>query len=166
MPAKTHGHRSERKRSRAYAAWVNMRSRCRNPNVKQFKDWGGRGISFDLRWESFEAFLADMGEPASGLSLDRLDNALGYSKSNCAWRTRAEQNLNKRNCVRYEFNGQTKTLAEWSRDLGIGRVTLLKRLQRGIPVERAFAASGYLCATRGAYRMPTNDQTTGLLRLS
>lgn len=155
MPATTHGHRSGRKRSRAYAAWVNMRSRCRNPNVKQFKDWGGRGISFDPRWDSFEAFLEDMGEPGVGLTLDRLDNALGYSKANCAWHTRAEQNLNKRNCVRYEYRGENKTLAEWSRDLGIQRVTLLKRIQRGEPVERAFTAKGYLCASRGSYRMPT-----------
>ncbi|HEU4603747.1 MAG TPA: hypothetical protein VFS24_17360 [Steroidobacteraceae bacterium] len=81
-----------------------------------------------------------------------MDNEKGYCNGNCAWRTRAEQNLNKRNCVRYEFNGKSLTLAEWSRELGIGRVTLLKRLQRGVPVERAFTANGYLCATRGAYR--------------
>jgi hypothetical protein len=153
-------------RTRAYVAWLNMRGRCRNVHRPDYVNYGGRGISFDPAWESFAGFLADMGEPPIGRSLDRLDNAGDYSKANCAWRTRSEQNLNKRNCVRYEFNGERKTLAEWSRELGIGRVTLLKRIQRGESVERAFTAHGYLCASRGAYRMPTNDQSTGLLRLT
>jgi hypothetical protein len=48
------------------------------------------------------------------------------------------QNLNKRNCVRYEFRGQAKTLAEWSRELGIKRLTLYQRLKAGAQVEAAF----------------------------
>jgi hypothetical protein len=32
-----------------------------------------------------------------GLTLDRIDNTLGYCKSNCKWSTYKEQNNNKRN---------------------------------------------------------------------
>lgn len=152
MPARTHGHKSGGMRTRAYSVWMNMKSRCRNPRNKSFKDYGARGISFDQRWERFENFLADMGQPPPGLTLERSDNERGYSKANCIWAPYSVQALNKRNCVRYAFNGQNKTLPEWSRELGIGRVTLLKRLQRGVPIERAFTARGYLCATRGEHR--------------
>jgi len=71
------------------------------------------------------------------MTLDRIDNMGDYTPENCQWVPRAVQNLNKRNLVRYEHNGQSLTLAEWSRITGIGRVTILKRLQRGWPVARA-----------------------------
>jgi hypothetical protein len=99
-----------------------------------------------------------LGEPADGMSLDRIDNEKGYSKDNCRWVGRAVQNLNKRNNVRYDYEGKSKTLSEWSRELGIGRVTLLKRLQRGVPVSLAFETKGYLGINRAA--------GTALLQLS
>lgn len=136
-----HGQRSGNlylgKRPRGYASWVNMRQRCTNRNNTDFKNYGGRGISYCRRWEVFEAFIADMGEPEPRMTLDRIDNAGDYTPENCRWVTRAVQNVNKRNCVRYTWNGKTQTLAEWSRETGIGRVTMLRRLQRGWPIERA-----------------------------
>lgn len=140
--ARTHGQRSgelhKGKRPKGYAAWVNMRQRCTNRRRPDFKNYGGRGITYCRRWEVFDAFIEDMGVPAEPqMSLDRIDNSLGYSPENCRWVTRQVQNLNKRNCVRYEWNGESKTLPEWSRETGIGRVTILKRLQRGWAVGRA-----------------------------
>jgi hypothetical protein len=35
--------------------------------------------------------------------------------------------------IRYELNGQSQTLTEWSRETGIPRATLRKRIQRGVP---------------------------------
>jgi hypothetical protein len=59
--------------------------------------YGGRGITVeDPRWFKFENFLADMGEPPPGLSLDRIDNERGYRKDNCHWVTRSEQMRNRR----------------------------------------------------------------------
>lgn len=63
-----------------YSAWKGMRQRCDNPRYKQFKDYGGRGISYDPSWAHFHTFLADMGpRPSPQHSLDRIDNAEGYS---------------------------------------------------------------------------------------
>lgn len=135
-------------RPRAYAAWVNMRQRCTNPKLKDYKHYGLRGITFSRRWEEFANFLADMGEPAEGMTLDRIDNMGDYTPENCRWVPYSVQALNKRNCVRYELNGKSQTLAEWSRETGIGRITMLKRIQRGMPLELALTVKGYLEADK------------------
>lgn len=79
-----------------YASWSNMKDRCRNPNNISFKNYGGRGINYCVRWEKFANFLEDMGYRPEGLSLDRINNNGNYCKENCKWSTRQEQNNNKR----------------------------------------------------------------------
>jgi hypothetical protein len=55
-----------------YAIWKMMRQRCNNPRARKFPDYGGRGIRVCQRWDSFEAFLSDMGErPGAGYSIER-----------------------------------------------------------------------------------------------
>jgi hypothetical protein len=79
-----------------------MKTRCYNPNIKKFKNHGGRGISVCDRWlNSFENFLADMGEKPTGLTLDRIDNDGNYEPSNCRWTTWSEQNKNRRKFSRH-----------------------------------------------------------------
>ena len=74
----THGCSRVGKRTKAYQCWQSMRNRCNNPKEKQFKDYGGRGITVCARWETFENFLADMGEPPPGMTIERIKNHLGY----------------------------------------------------------------------------------------
>jgi len=152
MGRKTHGQRSgllyKGKRPQGYAAWVNMRQRCNNTKSPDYKNYGGRGITYSKDWNTFERFITDMGIPASGMTLDRIDNNKSYSKNNCRWVTRAIQNLNKRNCVRYTLDNKSQTLAEWSRETGIGRVTMLKRIQAGVPISTALTFKGNLCSLR------------------
>lgn len=121
-----------------------MKGRCRNPNNMSFRDYGARGINFDPRWESFVEFLKDMGAAPSGMTLERVNNEGGYSRENCRWATRTEQNRNKRNNYFIECGGRRLTITEWSRERGIGRVTLLRRLQRGVPPEIALSTAGFL----------------------
>ena len=81
-----------------YSTWCNMKNRCSNPTLAQYKDYGGRGISVCKRWRtSFENFLADMGErPGSDFTIERVDVNGNYEPSNCIWLHRTEQNKNKR----------------------------------------------------------------------
>lgn len=76
-----------------------MKQRCLNPLATGYERYGGRGVKICERWlNSFENFLADMGERPDETSLDRYPNNRGdYEPGNCRWATREEQEANK--CV-------------------------------------------------------------------
>lgn len=137
----THGHKrnvpgAKYRGSKTYVCWAAMKSRCSNPRHKNWKDYGGRGIKVCEEWMQFENFLNDMGERPDGMTIERLDNNLGYCKSNCRWVRNETQQMNRRNNLRITIKGETKIASEWARVAGINKETFLRRVHAGWPSEQ------------------------------
>lgn len=125
-----------------YGLWGNIKRRCYDPNHKNFDRYGGRGITVDDRWlgkRGFDNFMDDMGpKPTPKHTLDRIDNDRGYSPKNCQWATWVQQANNRSNNRFIEINGESKTLAQWTRLSGLKGSTVRQRIGAyGWSVEKA-----------------------------
>lgn len=129
----THG----RSKEPIYRIWRAMLTRCRNPNSRAYLNYGGRGIDVCPRWEVFANFYSDMGDRPQGMSLDRIDNDLGYSPKNCRWADRRTQNLNVRGRRQITANGRTMHIVEWADETGLSVSTIWARLAKGWPEGKA-----------------------------
>jgi len=108
---RTHG----MKQTKEYRTWGNMKKRCLNPNDKNYKKYGGRGITVCKNWEdSFEEFFKDMGyAPTPKHTIDRINNNGIYEAANCRWATQKEQNRNYSRNINITINDETHCLKEW-----------------------------------------------------
>lgn len=125
-----HGCAGRGTKSRLYKVWSGIVARCKIPSATGYKNYGGRGIGVCKRWLEFENFLADMGDPQAGMTIERIDNNGDYELGNCRWATRLEQGSNKRNNRMIDHEGISMTIANWSRRLGISHSTLIESLSK------------------------------------
>jgi hypothetical protein len=116
-----------------------MKGRCLSPTHAAYENYGGRGIDIDPRWvESFKAFLADVGpKPSPELSLDRINNDLGYWPGNVQWATKLQQTTNRRPCrrkltptatreIRAAYVGGGVTQTELAAEYGVSRSNIAR----------------------------------------
>lgn len=125
----THGYSN----TRLYTIWQGIKNRCTKPTDHNWKYYGGRGITICDEWkDDFVPFYewAISAGYTDRTTIDRIDNNKGYSPDNCRWTTPVVQGSNKRNNHRVTYQGETKTVMEWVRTLGISKTTLLRRLQQ------------------------------------
>lgn len=127
---------------RAYWVWAKVKSRCYNPNCREYKNYGGRGIKMCDEWLDPEKFIKwcyesgyDATAPKGQCTLDRKDVNGNYEPSNCTWITNQEQRNNRRNNVVVEYNGVKHTATEWARILNIPPTTMLAGLHNGKTIE-------------------------------
>lgn len=117
-----------------YKKWQKMRERCSNSRRKDYKHYGGRGISVCVEWQNgFVPFYnwAIANGHHDNLELDRKNNDGNYEPSNCRWATRSQQMMNTRQNNRITINGEIKTLKEWSLISGLHVTTIKSRINVG-----------------------------------
>lgn len=126
------------------ATWTQMIARCYSTTAKEYPRYGGRGILVCARWRGksgFKNFVSDMGSRPEGCTMDRIDNDKGYSRKNCRWATRRQQQRNLRSNRRITCNGKRRTIAEWAEVTGLSPSTITSRLAAGRSVAQALGAA-------------------------
>lgn len=139
-----HGLHGSPEHRQTYCSWQHMLQRCYNPSDPKFPRYGGAGVTVCDQWrDSFPAFLSDMGLRPDGTTIDRIDGKCGYEPGNCRWATPHQQQRNLNNNVWITYQGKTKCLRDWSRQLGIDCTTIRYRLKQGWPTDRVMAKMDY-----------------------
>ena len=136
--SKTHG----KTNTKLYHKWIDIKNRCYNKNDTSYKHYGGRGIVVCNEWKNdFQTFYdwAMANGYSDNLTIDRIDNSLGYSPENCRWATRKEQANNRRSNKLLKYNGKTQNLTQWANELCINYDVLRNRLKRGWSIEKTLS---------------------------
>lgn len=127
-----------------YCVWHAMKERCRNKNFRQWKNYGGRGISVCSRWlepnsDGFRNFVADMGDRPNGYQLDRINNDGNYEPSNCRWASRSQQQRNQ-TVTRFVFiDGKKYIAAELAEISGIKTDAIVERAKLKLSYEEVIS---------------------------
>lgn len=126
-------HDSTGGKTKTYRTWLGIKARCSNPTNVDFHRYGARGINVCQAWdESFEQFLADMGQhPGGDLSIDRIDVNGNYEPGNCRWATPKEQANNRRSAVRFEYQGRVMSVPDLAAIAGVSVDCMYQRLRVG-----------------------------------
>ena len=128
----------KKRKTRLYAVWSNMKSRCLNPGNKEFHRYGGRGIRICDEWLSdFQGFYDwsiangyDESAPRGQCTIDRIDNDGMYCPENCRWTTAKVQANNTSRTRIIEFDGEKHSVSEWARIFGMNQSTLSMRINK------------------------------------
>jgi hypothetical protein len=126
-----------------YWVWRSMRDRCSNPNFKQWKDYGGRGIAICKEWDSYAEFERDMSPRPPGTSLERIDTDGDYGPSNCRWATSKEQQRNQRRTIYVTIESSRYKAIELAEMSGLKVDTIVARASKGMPYDAVVAKTRY-----------------------
>ena len=115
-----------------------MKNRCSNPKNADYKYYGGKGIKVCKPWLNYKSFRtwAHQNGYQRHLTIDRIDSNKHYTPSNCRWATIRQQSNNRAYCHHWTYLGETLTLIEWGKKLGINPNTFRTRLSRGWSIKK------------------------------
>lgn len=129
-------------RKRIRLCWARMKDRCLKSTNKDYKHYGGRGITICKEWLDDKNGFANFYHWAINngytdeLTIDRIDVNGNYEPANCRWATILEQRNNMRSNVVLTHNGKTMNLKQWSNYLGLSYSTICSRWHRGYTVDQ------------------------------
>lgn len=118
-----------------YGTWKAIIARCVDIKHKAYKSYGGRGITVCDKWASGpEEFIrwAEENSWAKGLTIDRIDNNLGYFPENCRVASRSEQSRNTSRNRFVEVDGRVLCAADAATLLNVPRETFRFRMNKGV----------------------------------
>lgn len=133
---------------RAYWVWTKVKARCYNPNCREYKNYGGRGIEMCPEWKEDPASFIkwaystgyDNTAPKGECTLDRIDCNGNYEPSNCTWKNNQEQQNNKRCNHFFEYLGERHTVADWARKMNVTYSVLYNwLLNKGRTIEEFYS---------------------------
>ena len=156
-------------KTKLYDVWLHVIDRCTNPKCKDYARYGGRGITVCSDWlESYEKFAKWAKENGykPGLSIDRIDNNLGYCPENCKFASMKEQSNNRSSNHQIIWNGETHSMQEWSEITGIHYSRIRYRASHGWPVDQIFCKEVFSSATARKRFLKTvsHEHTIGLVQ--
>lgn len=113
--------------TRIFNIWCSLRNRCDKKYNLDYKRYGWRWITYCEKWKTFLGFYEDMKEwYANNLEIDRINNDWNYTKDNCRWATRKQQNRNSSNNRIYKW----KCISEWCEELWLNYSTVRSRINQ------------------------------------
>lgn len=101
----------EMSKTKIYSVWSNIIQKCNNIKATEYKNYGGRGVGYDPRWNEFLEFKKDMYQSYvfakkkyrkelkrknNPITIERINNDGNYCKENCCWIPMSEQHRNRR----------------------------------------------------------------------
>lgn len=118
-------------KTRLYSIWKAMKYRCFNKNSKNYYNYGGRGITVCNEWKNnfiaFKEWAINNGYNDL-LTIDRINNYLGYYPENCRWVSLKENNKNKRNQLEIIYKDKKIKDKDFAKALGINLQTIKNKL--------------------------------------
>jgi transposase len=151
-----------------YNSWMAMKRRCSGKS-KNKNDMQYTSVKVDPEWSlSFKKFIADLGPRESvDITLDRFPDRNGdYVPGNVRWANKTEQATNRDATVFITYNGESLSIAEWSRRTGLNRSVISSRLEKGWPVEKIFTepvTKGFVDGRQKGNKL-THNQVQEILR--
>jgi hypothetical protein len=107
---------------REYKIYKGMKGRCFNPNLKEYRYYGGRGLTIAPEWlgpQGFQKFIDHIGMcPDKSMSIERIDVNKGYEPGNVKWATNQEQHQNRREFKALGSYHDVQIIAEYEARFG------------------------------------------------
>lgn len=153
-------------KTKLYTTWINIRARCAGTNRRDYKHYGGRGITVFKEWDDYICFKkwANENGYSEGLEIDRIDNDGNYEPNNCRWVDRKTQMRNTRKNHFITLGDKTMVVMDWCKELNVQKSWLYcGAKKKGISVEDHLKyiidlRSGKIKRTRNKTRSKANEE--------